>query len=118
VDVEHYRRRLQALERRLAELVEHRVGDARELTDESVPGDDEIVNELKDEQFFEAQIASTTLRQVRDALRRVDEGTYGRCVVDGKPIEEKRLDAMPWTPYCLKHQAELEEARGPRTPTL
>jgi RNA polymerase-binding transcription factor DksA len=39
-------------------------------------------------------------------------------VVDGGPIEEKRLEAVPWTPYCLKHQKLLEAASQTRTPTL
>ena len=34
------------------------------------------------------------------------------------PIEEPRLEAMPWTPYCLKHAQRLEVAASPRTPTL
>jgi RNA polymerase-binding transcription factor DksA len=40
------------------------------------------------------------LKQVRDALVRVrvDNGTFGPCLVDGRPIEEKRLDDVPWTP--------------------
>jgi RNA polymerase-binding transcription factor DksA len=55
---------------------------------------------------------------VRAALRRIEDGTYGRCVVDGEPIGEKRLEAVPWTPYCLQHQAELEERARIRTPSL
>jgi DnaK suppressor protein len=55
---------------------------------------------------------------VRAALRRIELGIYGICVVDGCPIDEQRLNAVPWTPYCRKHQQMLEEARGIRTPTL
>jgi DnaK suppressor protein len=58
------------------------------------------------------------LNQVRDALKRIDEGTFGTCVVDGKPIEDARLQAVPWTPYCLKHQQLREETGSARTPTL
>ena len=47
-----------------------------------------------------------------------DAGTFGTCVVDGGPIEEKRLDAVPWTRYCLKHEALLEASSGSKTPTL
>ena len=58
------------------------------------------------------------LRQVRGALQRIEQGTFGRCTVDGGPIEEKRLEAVPWTPYCLKHQQQLEAEQRTRTPTL
>lgn len=32
--------------------------------------------------------------------------------------EESRLEAVPWTPYCLKHAQRREAAAPPRTPTL
>jgi DnaK suppressor protein len=51
-------------------------------------------------------------------LKRIDDGTFGQCAVDGGPIEAKRLDAIPWAPYCLKHQTLLEAAARRRMPTL
>ena len=57
------------------------------------------------------------LEHIRDALQRIEDGTFGRCVVDGEPIEKKRLEAVPWTPYCLKHQEQLEAPSRPG-PTL
>lgn len=44
-----------------------------------------------------------TLRQIDDALRRIDEGTYGTCEIDDKPIPEERLRAIPWTTRCIEH---------------
>lgn len=81
-------------------------------------GDESIDDERKDEQFRGADADWRTLSQVREALQRIDEGTFGTCVVDGEPIEEKRLEAIPWTPNCLRHQQELEQAEQPRIPTL
>ncbi len=52
-----------------------------------------------------------------DALGRVADGSFGTCIVDGGPIEEQRLEAAPWTPYCLKHAQRLE-AGSSKTPTL
>jgi RNA polymerase-binding transcription factor DksA len=57
-------------------------------------------------------------QQVREALGRVAAGTFGTCVVDGGPIEEARLEAVPWTPYCLKHERRLAAATSPKTPSL
>jgi RNA polymerase-binding transcription factor DksA len=31
-----------------------------------------------------------------EALRRIERGTYGICEISGEPIEEKRLQAIPW----------------------
>ena len=48
------------------------------------------------------------LADVEHALRRLDEGTYGTCEIDGKPIPEERLEAVPAARLCLEHQAEAE----------
>jgi RNA polymerase-binding transcription factor DksA len=48
------------------------------------------------------------LADVEHALRRLDEGTYGTCEIDGEPIPEDRLEAMPAARLCLEHQAEAE----------
>jgi len=50
------------------------------------------------------------LTEVQDALKRIDEGTYGRCIVGGELIPEKRLDAIPWTHYCVKHEEQIEQS--------
>ena len=44
-----------------------------------------------------------TLRQIDAALQRIDEGTYGLCEIDKKPIPEDRLRAIPWTTRCIEH---------------
>lgn len=47
---------------------------------------------------------SGLLRQVRGALRRIDEGTFGVCLHCEEDINPKRLHAVPWTPYCIQCQ--------------
>jgi len=44
-----------------------------------------------------------TLAEVRHALERLDEGTYGRCEVCDEPIAAGRLEARPWSTRCLEH---------------
>ncbi|MDB4984127.1 MAG: TraR/DksA family transcriptional regulator [Patescibacteria group bacterium] len=38
--------------------------------------------------------------QIRDALVRIEDGTYGTCLKSGKPIEEDRLEANPSAETC------------------
>jgi hypothetical protein len=40
--------------------------------------------------------------EVQAALRRFDDKTYGRCESCGRTIAEARLDAIPYTRYCIK----------------
>jgi RNA polymerase-binding transcription factor len=119
VNIDHYRQRLLALERELVQRVGEEVDIARDARAEpGDAGDLSQVDELKEEYFALADTDSANLAQVRAALSRIDDGTYGKCVVDGEPIDEKRLESVPWTPHCLKHQSELEARAHRRTPTL
>lgn len=119
LNLDEYRRRLLQLEQQLVERLGEEVETARDAGgDQAAASDLAHVDELKEEYFALADTDSAILAQVRAALRRIDDGTYGRCVVDGQPIDAKRLESVPWTPYCLKHQQELEEPASIRTPSL
>jgi DnaK suppressor protein len=50
------------------------------------------------------------LHKVTEALREIEEGTFGLCAGCDSEIPEKRLDAVPWSPYCVRCQ-EAAEAR-------
>ena len=47
------------------------------------------------------------LREVMNALRRIDEGTYGVCPECDEPISAKRLDALPWARFCVTCQEKI-----------
>ncbi len=49
-----------------------------------------------------SESAREELRQIQAALRRLDEGTYTACSVCGEPIEEGRLQAVPYTDRCRR----------------
>ncbi|MFN8589530.1 MAG: TraR/DksA C4-type zinc finger protein [Candidatus Eisenbacteria bacterium] len=48
------------------------------------------------------------LREIKDALTRVYNGTYGICEVSGKPISKTRLEALPWARLCIEEQEKYE----------
>ncbi|MFQ6035146.1 MAG: TraR/DksA family transcriptional regulator [Sedimentisphaerales bacterium] len=49
------------------------------------------------------------LREIDDALQRIEEGTYGICEGTGKPIPKARLEAQPWAKYCVEYARMLEQ---------
>jgi DnaK suppressor protein len=51
---------------------------------------------------------SNLLRNVRAALRRINEGTFGVCLHCEEDISPKRLAAVPWTPYCIQCQEQAD----------
>ena len=120
INTQRYKKKLLELEKRLSKQTDRDVDSGRDdLRD--TPGDagDASVSDVAvDSQFTQAELNSMILQQVQDALRRIDDGTFGKCLADGGPIEAKRLDAVPWTPYCLKHQTLLEAAGRERNWTL
>jgi len=53
------------------------------------------------------------LREIDNALSKFEEGSFGICEDTEEPIDEGRLDAQPWTRYCVE-AAEAREKRSQR----
>jgi DnaK suppressor protein len=53
---------------------------------------------------------SNLLRNVRAALRRIDEGTFGICGHCEEEISPKRLAAVPWAPFCIRCQEAADRS--------
>ncbi|WP_131684012.1 TraR/DksA C4-type zinc finger protein [Pseudarthrobacter sp. YALA5] len=49
--------------------------------------------------------STSGLAEVEAALQRIVDGKYGICAVCGQPIAEGRLEARPWTMFCINHAA-------------
>lgn len=47
------------------------------------------------------------LREINDALHRIDTDMYGICLECEEPISAKRLDAVPWAKYCVTCQEAI-----------
>jgi len=82
---------------------------------------DEIAIEKASDAIDEVQLAgerelairtldrdSNMLRQIRRALARVSEGSYGVCLHCEEDISPKRMNAVPWAVYCIKCQEQID----------
>jgi len=49
------------------------------------------------------------LREIIDALQRIEEGAYGICEVTGRAISKERLEARPWARYCIEYAKLVEK---------
>ena len=49
------------------------------------------------------------IRLVESALREIRDGTFGVCAQCGDDIPAKRLEAVPWSPYCVSCQERAEQ---------
>jgi DnaK suppressor protein len=82
---------------------------------------DEIVIEKAPDALDEVQLAgerelairnldrdSNMLRQIRRALARIADGSYGVCLHCEEDISPKRVNAVPWAAFCIKCQEQVD----------
>lgn len=55
---------------------------------------------------------SKLLREIKAALRRIRDGSFGTCIVCESSISPKRLGAVPWAPRCIQCQDAADRDRG------
>jgi DnaK suppressor protein len=120
VNLEHYKALLVAKEHELMSRRGRSAAEEQATGDGAAGdvGDDSVEDEQKSLVFAEDEADAGVLDEVRLALDRVADGSYGRCLIDEQPIDEKRLEAIPWARHCAKHQAEIEATQNIRTPSL
>jgi DnaK suppressor protein len=109
-DMEKYRRLLEDKKAALsAEIAKTRSAE-EETTEESTQdiADKAVSSYTREFLYSLTDGERSTLLQIDDAIARVDEATYGLCIHCGSLMTEKRLNAVPWAPYCLDCQ-ELSE---------
>lgn len=51
------------------------------------------------------------LYEIDDALKRIKEGKYGRCISCDKKIPSRRLNAVPYAKYCIQCQSKEEKTK-------
>lgn len=70
--------------------------------------DQAVFSYQKEMIFTQSTEGHSQLALVRLALERLHDGTFGECLHCGQTIGEKRLEALPWTPYCIQCQEKVE----------
>ncbi|HEU5034097.1 MAG TPA: TraR/DksA C4-type zinc finger protein [Mycobacteriales bacterium] len=108
------------LEQLLAELeasletVQHAAGDPGELTTvDQHPADSGTNLVTADREEATIEIVRAQQERVREALARIEAGTYGRCVDCGAELPEERLEARPEAARCVDCQQRAEAGRPP-----
>ncbi len=50
---------------------------------------------------YQARTLYETVKEIDQALERIDDGSYGRCARCGEPIPAGRLEVLPWADLCV-----------------
>jgi RNA polymerase-binding protein DksA len=111
IDTDHFRKELEEHRERLLGTIKHHDIGSASLTEEtgelmSSSADNHLADTASE--TYERELdegleedARDQLRQVDEALERIEAGTYGTCSMCGKKIPIERLEAVPWTTLCI-----------------
>lgn len=118
VQREHFRHKLQSLRNQTQAVL----GDLRQDLAQPLSGS---IGELSTYDNHPSDVATETyerakdlgleadqkrlLKEIDDALQRLDEGIYGWCANCGRAIPKERLEALPYAKYCLPCQEHGEK---------
>lgn len=103
---ERLRQHEQHLQNRMAVAVKE---GRQEVAEDTLDVADQAVFSYQKEMLFsQGTEGHSQLTLVRLALERLEDGTFGECLHCGNVIGEKRLDALPWTPYCIECAEKVE----------
>lgn len=115
--LDSFKKRLEERQQALRKTVSRTEEDGR-IADQDSAQDiaDRAANSYTKEFLFsQSNNERQLLQMVETALARIREGSFGECVSCGNEINAKRLEAVPWTRYCIecqekKEKGQLEEA--------
>lgn len=60
--------------------------------------------------LMQDKVLKSTLKDIENSLKRIEDGSYGICKYCKKPISEKRLVARPVASACIKCKTKLQNA--------
>ena len=100
---QRYVRSAETMAAEAAALLDDRERGDLQFDEESGEGDSWAVERERDLALSAAAQAAVEL--IDAALKRIDDGTYGVCVVSGKLIQKERLRAIPWAAERVEYKA-------------
>jgi DnaK suppressor protein len=118
--LQHYKALLLAELRQHARHVSEDQANAIELADDGAKESADLaLRDLMSELVLKlGERESQMVADIDQALLRIEEGSYGRCAKCDRPIDERRLEALPTARYDAACQAAIEADSGLPRPTL
>jgi DnaK suppressor protein len=69
-----------------------------------------VMSVSKEALFHQSGERRVMVRRIEAALGRIQQGMFGICIACGDDINPRRLEALPWTQYCLDCQEDVERS--------
>ena len=116
LDLDRFRQELESEQERLRSALEtvNHAGSLIEETGDLAIGSGDHIADSATETFMREldggleENAEHLLADIGDALRRIEDGTYGICVACGRPIDRERLEAVPYATLCIDDRRAQE----------
>ena len=117
MNIRELKKQLQEKESQLLAGMARGAAEARETRGAEIQDRTDRVasSEMKEGRSQENSYDWNLLIEVREALQRMENGTFGKCSDCGQQIGSDRLNAIPWTPYCLNDQKLRDHEWFPKT---
>ncbi len=111
--LDYYKKKLQARREELLRAISRTEQEGREADeDPTVDLADKAANSYTKEFLFgQTHNDRALLQLVEDALRRIKDESFGQCVSCEQELQQKRLEAVPWTRYCINCQEKQERGQ-------
>ena len=95
--------RKEALQNKLVDLKQRLAGVTKDITKTLSSDFAEQATERENDDVLEeiARETQVSIQQLKAALQRIDDDSYGRCDSCGEAIAERRLNALPETTFCV-----------------
>jgi DnaK suppressor protein len=104
------RKREEIVKEAKSEISKYIRGETRQLVDTALDnGDWSVVDLSEDISLRQLSTHRETLLKIDEALRKIDEGTYGKCEDCGEDISVERLKVLPFAIYCVDCQGRREQ---------
>ena len=111
--VEQARQRLESLREELEQLLDLSESGSKPVSLEEPIGRLSRMDAMQQQELTKANRRQheVRLQQVRAALLRIEQGSFGECRRCEEPIASSRLEARPEAPFCLDCQEEIDASR-------
>lgn len=108
--LDFYKKKLEAKREELMRMMAQNEQEAMAADDATQDIADKAANSYTKEFLFsQSNNERFILNLVDEALKRVKNGGFGLCVQCNEEIQQKRIEAVPWTRHCISCQEKQEQ---------
>lgn len=109
--LKEFRKNLNAMKRDIHHGIQQRLATKKEIDLKDIGDQFDDASEGREQElgFLMNSRDRDKMMKIEEALRRLDDGSYGVCESCDEPIGAKRLKAMPFSLLCVKCQEEEEQ---------